>query len=148
MESAMRVLGRSWAGLLLLAALGGCSRQSPPSAGTGAKEAAQEYYEAMIRRDWQQAHASLDPESRKHCTLEQFTRLADSYRRHLGFEPEEVHIQSCEEKGPEATAHVVLTGRSSSRSVRYRDGIPLRQTAEGWRIVLRSNFGRKTSEQW
>jgi hypothetical protein len=142
MESTMSVSGRNWVGLLLLAGLAGCSRESAPAAGTGAREAAQDYYEALLQRDWKQAYAALDPESRKHCTQEQFTRLAEAYRRNLGFEPEQVHIQSCDENGSEAIAHVVLLGRTSSRSLRYKDGITLRNSAEGWRVILPQTFGR------
>jgi hypothetical protein len=144
MESAMGVYRRSWAGLLLLVGLAGCNRTPAPPAGTGAKEAARGYYEALAGRDWQQAYAALHPDSRKHCTQDQFTRLAQAYRRNLGFEPEAVHVQSCDEQGTEAIAHVVLTGRDSSQTRRYKDGVTLRQTVEGWRVVLPPNFGGRS----
>lgn len=132
------------AALLLLAGLVGCNRTPTPAAGTGAKEAAQAYYEALMRRDWQKAYAALHADSQKRCTQEQFARLGEAYRRNLGFEPDDVHVRSCNEQGIEAIAHLVLTGRTSSQARRYKDGVALRQTVEGWRVVLPPNFGRKT----
>lgn len=133
----------SWAGLLLLAGVAGCSAAPAPPAGTGAKEAAQGYYEALLRRDWQQAYAALHPDSQRRCTQEQFARLGETYRRNLGFDPEAVHVRACEEQGTEAIAHVVLTGRGAAKQQHYRDGIVLRQNAGSWRVVLPQNFGRK-----
>jgi hypothetical protein len=144
MESAMGVYRTSWVGLVLLAGLAGCNWAPAPPAGTGARETAQAYCEALVQRDWQQAYAALHPDSQKRCTQEQFTRLAQAYRRNLGFEPEEVQVRSCGERGTEAIAHVVLTGRASSQARRYKDGVTLRQTVEGWRVVLPPSFGRQT----
>jgi hypothetical protein len=67
--------------------------------------------------------------------------LAQAYRRNLGFEPEELHVQSCEEKGTEAIAHVVLTGRNGSHQRRYKDAVVLRPSADGWKILLPIYFG-------
>jgi hypothetical protein len=64
-------------------------------------------------------------------------------RRALRFEPEGIHVRSCEERATEAIAHVVLTGRGKSQARRYRDGITLRHTDEGWRVVLLQSFGQK-----
>src|SRR5262245_7167342 len=100
---------RGWAGLLLLAGLAGCSRTPEPPTGTGAKEAVRSYFEALMRRDWQQAYAALHPDSRKRYTPEQFALLAQAYRQNLGFEPQELHVRSCEEQGARAIAHIAFT---------------------------------------
>jgi hypothetical protein len=96
----------------------------------------------LVRQDWQQAHVALHPDSKKRLTLEEFTRLAQAYRRNIGFDPEELRVQSCEEKGAEAIARVVLTGRNASRLRRYKDAVVLRQSADGWRVILPAAFGR------
>jgi hypothetical protein len=128
--------------LLLLVGLAGCNRAHAPPTGTGAKEAVHAYYQALIRRDWKEAYGALHPDSRQCWTQDQFTQLAAAYRQKLGFEPEEVHIQSCDEQETEAIAHVVLTGRTPSQTRRYKDGVTLRQTGDGWHVVLPASFGR------
>jgi hypothetical protein len=104
-----------------------------------------DYYEAVLRQDWGRAYTTLHAESRARCSAEQFTRLAQSYRRDLGFEPEEVHVRSCEEHGTEAVAHVMITGRSEGKQRHYRDAVTLRQSGSQWGIVLTSGFGRSPS---
>lgn len=138
----MLVSRRRWTGIILLSVLGGCSRTPAPPPGTGAREAVQDFYEGLMRQDWQQAYTTLHPESKKRLTRENFTRLAQTYRHKLGFDPEQLRVQSCEEKGAEAIAHVVLIGRAASKQRRYKDAVVLRQSAEGWRVVLPGTFGR------
>jgi len=53
-------------------------------------------------------------------------QLVQSFWASLGFEPDTIYIQACQEHGSEAIAHVVLTGRG----------------ADGWRIVLLPTFGK------
>jgi hypothetical protein len=121
------------------AAIAGCS--SPPPAGdTGARAVVQTYFEAVARRDWPAAYDALHPDSRKRWTLEQFTRAAENHRRAVGFDPEEVHINSCEEHDAEATAHVLLTGHAAGKAVTYKDAVLARQGDAGWGIVLPHNF--------
>jgi hypothetical protein len=122
--------------------MAGCRSAPAPSPGTGAREVARGYYEALIRQDWATAYAALHPETRSRYGLGQFTRLARNYRRNLGFEPEAVHVRSCEEHGAEAVAHVALTGRAAERHRRYQDGTALRRSAAGWGVVLPDHFGR------
>jgi hypothetical protein len=69
--------------------------------------------------------------------------LAQSYRNGLGFEPEAIHIQTCEERGTEAIAHIVLTGQAATEEHHYKDAVALRQNGEGWRVLLPPNFGRR-----
>ena len=133
---------RRWAsGLLAGVILIGCSQPPEEPADTGAKDCIQQYYEALIRKDWPRAYASLDPQSQKRGTPQQFSQLAQSYHSHLGFDPEAVQVWACEERGTEATAHVVLTGRTPSRHRRYKDAITLRRS-DDWRVVLPRNFGQ------
>jgi hypothetical protein len=125
------------AGILVV----GCNRvQDEP--GTGARECVQCFYRALIEQDWNEAYSKLDSRSQKANSLEQFKRLAQSYRGNLSFEPEAVHIQSCQERGQEAGAHLVLTGRNADQERRYKDAAALTRTGEGWRIVLSPTFGR------
>jgi hypothetical protein len=70
-------------GLLVMAVLAGCSRSPTTPAGTGAREAAQGYYEAIIHRDWPKAYAALDPECTKGLTLDQFTRMGEAWAYHF-----------------------------------------------------------------
>ena len=126
------------AGSLLI----GCSRSLEQPTGTGAKECAQAYYDTLIKQDWPRAYAILDPESRERCASHRFSRLALSYPSGLGFEPDTVHIRACDERGTEATAHVILTGRAGVNAHRYKDAITLHRGEDGWRVVLPSNFGK------
>jgi hypothetical protein len=119
----------------------GCGHSSDGS-GTGAKECAQGFYEAIVRQDWANAYATLDPETKKRWKSEQFTQLAKNYRSSLGFEPEAVHIRACDEQNADATAHIVLTGRTTTQDRRHNDAVALRRTEDGWRIVLPESFGR------
>jgi hypothetical protein len=100
------------------------------------------YYDALIQQDWPKAYAALDPASQRRCSSQQFGQLARSYRSSLGFEPNAVHVRACDERGTEATAHVVLTGRAATKDGRYMDAVTLRRGDDGWHVVLPPNFGR------
>jgi hypothetical protein len=106
--------------VLLLAAAIGCSSKPPPM-DTGARAAALGYYEALLRQDWSGAYQTLHPDSRSRYSLAQFTRLARTYRQDLGFEPEYVQVRSWQERGEEATVHVVLSGRTATQERRYKE---------------------------
>ncbi len=127
--------------LALASVLAGCDRAAAP-AGSGAREAAHAYYEALLRRDWPKAYAALHPDSRKRLGGEQFAQRAQAYRRDLGFEAEKVHVRACEERGAEAVAHVTLDGRSAGKGRHYRDAVTLRRGDAGWGVVLAPNFGQ------
>ncbi len=86
-----------WLTALVLAA--GCARQPTAPVTTGAEEVARAYFEALAHKDWAAAYQVLDAESKSRCSAEAFSRLGENYRRHLGFEPAEVHVQGCEERG-------------------------------------------------
>jgi hypothetical protein len=124
--------------VLLLAA--GCNSASTAPADTGARAAAQQFFDALVQEDWPREYDTLHPDSRAALDLDRFTALAKNYHRHLGFEPREVHVRSCDEHGGEAVAHVVVAG-----SRQYQDAAALRLTAGGWKVVLPAQFGRYRS---
>jgi hypothetical protein len=133
---------RPWSWIIVLAALTGCSGPPATPAGTGAREAVRDYYDGLLRQNWQQAYAVLSADGKQPMSEKEFGRLAESYRAKLGFNPEEIRIQSCDEKGNEAFAHVVLIGQIASKQRRFKDAVVLRRSADGWRIVLPANFGK------
>jgi hypothetical protein len=132
-------------GLTILAILCcGCGPRADQPTDTGSRQVVQTYFDALLQKDWPAAHAVLHPDSQKRCSLAQFTELARSYHRQIGCETAQVFIRSCEERGPEATAHVNIVGRTTAQKRRrYEDGIILRQSQQQWRVVLPKNFGHK-----
>jgi hypothetical protein len=138
-------LGRICTFAALALSLLGCGKAPPEPvvADTGAKQAVQDFTEAIIRRDWPAAYALLLPETAQRMTPNQFAAAAESYRRNLGFDPQKIHLRSCEEHDAEAIAHVVFMPGTSHNRQTYRDGFTLRRVEDTWRIVLPSNFGRK-----
>jgi hypothetical protein len=139
----MQIRVWTWVRVLLLAGVAGCGRSPGETAGTGAKEAAQGYYEALLRQDWAEAYGFLHADTRDRCSVEQFRRLADNYRRALGFEPQAVRLQTCDEKGSEAVARVAFTGQTKGRERRHRDAITLRRDGEKWGVILPAGFGTR-----
>jgi hypothetical protein len=119
--------------------MAGCQPPAPP-AGTGAREAALAFYQALVRKDWDAAHATLDPGSRARTAAPRFAALAAVYRGGLGFEPSTVQVSACEEQGDRAVAHVVLLGRPSAHQ-RFKDTATLRHNPDGWGIILSPAFG-------
>jgi hypothetical protein len=139
----MNSLLRAAACLLLLVALG-CGKEDapPPRPDTGAAAAARGFFEALARKDWTSAYRALDADSRAATSEANFARLAQEYRRGLGFEPAEVRLSSCDERKDEAIAHINLKGRAGS-SQRYRkDTVSLRKRGGDWFVVLPRNFGK------
>ncbi len=127
-------------GLLLSLAVLGCGASAAP--GTGAREAAQSYFEALCQRDWERAFSSLEARSRARLSKTEFARLAQEYNRQLGFEPQGVKLRACNERGLDAVAHVLVTGRTGSKDRRFKDAVVLRQDAGRWAVVLPASFGR------
>lgn len=141
----MRSCRWTWAcGLLFLGSLAGCGRGPERPPGTGAKEAVQSYYEALLRKDWSKAYSTLHPNSRSRLNADQFARLAENYRSNFGFEPDAVYIRAWDERGAEAIVHVVLAGQARAKGHRYKDAIRLQRSDKGWGIILTLNFGRTT----
>jgi hypothetical protein len=128
--------------LFLFAVVAGCNQAPPPPEGTGAEEAAQEFYLAMLSGDWAKAYAALDPASRQHLPEQEFNRKARSQRLAVGFEPNEFHVRACEEHGGEAIAHIVVIGETATGRRVYRDDVVLHRGASAWGVVLSEHFGR------
>jgi hypothetical protein len=138
----MVVHGGNWAWVLVAVGVAGCGRTLPPPAGTGARESVRDYCDGLVRQDWPQAYAALHPDSRRGITPEQFARLGQAFRHNLDFELTEFKVQTCEERGAEAIAHVVLIGGKAAHLRRYKEGIVLRHSGGTWRVILPENFGR------
>lgn len=119
----------------------GCGQTPPGPTDTGSRQAAADFYAALIKKEWANAHATLDADSQKKFSPEQFAILAESYHGQLGFQPQEVQVRACEERGAEATAHVTITGRAGKQTSRYRDGVLVRREGDLWRVVLPERFG-------
>lgn len=134
--------GRRPPGWFLLLAVAGCGPAADPGPpDTGAREAARGFYRAVVQRDWARAYAALDPGSRKGCSEGEFVRRGEAYRRHLGFDPTEVRVPTCAERGDEATARVELTGPGAGRH-HFKDAVTLRRHDGRWRVVLPPRFGK------
>jgi hypothetical protein len=132
-----------WTWTFLAIALAGCGRAPDASAGTGAREATERYFEALLNQDWPRAYAELHPGARKRVTAEEFARLARQYCQNLGFEAGHATVRACEEHGAEAIVHVLVVDRSGSPAHHYKDTLVLRQGDGAWGVVLPRNFGQK-----
>ena len=84
----------------------------------------------------------LDADCQKHHTAQRFAQLATLEVAKFGFVPERFRVQSCQEQATTAIAHVVFTG-SPKANRRYQDTIALRQSGDGWKVVLPGAFGVK-----
>src|SRR5437016_225764 len=129
--------------LLLLMVGCWCGCGNTPAAGTGAREAAQHFFEALAQSDWSAAYAQLHPASQKKLDPIGFQKRAQAYCQQLGFTLGEVQIRTCEEQGDRAIAHVTLHDAAGARQHGWRDSIALERTPTGWGVVLPAQFGRK-----
>jgi hypothetical protein len=120
----------------------GCSAPPAAPAGTGASEAAEAFFTALVARDWPTGHTALDDATRAKWPLDTFRTKAAAFRADWGFDPESVHVKSCDERGDEATAHVVLSGKGKDGHRQLKDAVVLHRGASGWRIFLPENFGK------
>jgi hypothetical protein len=119
----------------------GC-QQAPSAAleNTGSNEAVTEFFEAIVRQDWPRGLAVLASEKNQRPTVEQFGRQGQAYRKHLGFEPEEAHVRSCEEQGAQAIAHVVLIGHLNGKRKQFRESVALRLKDGKWVVLKPKHF--------
>jgi hypothetical protein len=127
--------------MAVVLAAGCAGRPAPVGPKTGAEEVAQAYFEALAHKNWAAAYQALDADSRSRCSREAFARLAENYRRNLGFEPDEVRVQGCDERGDEAVAHVTHRGTAGPSERYFKDGVGLRRGGDGWAVVLPRGFG-------
>ena len=120
----------------------GCRPAPAPPPDTGAREAARAFFDALSRREWAVAYAALAPESKGRVSLEQFIHLAQNYHRSYDLKPGGVQVGPCEEHGPNALAHVTLTGLTAAKHRRHKDAVVLHWGGAGWGVVLPAGFGR------
>jgi hypothetical protein len=117
--------------LLLMA---GCQGGGEPAApDTGAKDAAVAWFTALANGDDAAARAMLDGEG-KPVPADAFARRVQAWRQKLGYRVDRVHVQTCEEHGDSATAHVVLIGKSAGHSRRFEDALVLRRRDGKWLV--------------
>ena len=101
-----------------------------------------------MRQDWQRAYGALHPDSQKGLTAREFTRLAETYRFNLGFNPEVLHVQSCAEQGTEAVAHVVLSGPGAAKQRRYKDAVVLRKAPRVGALFCQIHLVERRTKEW
>jgi hypothetical protein len=127
---------------LLAAILSGCQTPAPPTLeDTGSTEVVKLFFEGLVKQDWAQSFAVLTAERQKTISLDQFRRQAQAYCKRLGFEPQEVHIRSCEEHGTEAIAHLSLVGHVQGQRKQFRESVVLKKSANRWQVVPPNHFG-------
>lgn len=127
----------------LLVLLVGCGKPAEPAAvDTGSREAARAFLDSVVRQDPAAGYDLLDPERRRSWPGGEYARRAAAYRSGLGFEPTAVKVRACEERGDEATAHVVLSGRGGSKHD-YRETLLLRRHDGRWLVLPPPNFGAR-----
>ena len=129
--------------LIAIASLAGCRGDLPsPTVDTGAKETAIGYFTAFANGDAAGAYSNLDSDIRGKVSADAFARQTTAYKRKVGYHVDRVHVQTCEENGDVATAHVVLIGRSAGHSRRFEDAVALRRRDGKWGVVLPANAHR------
>jgi hypothetical protein len=139
MKAPAGLWARGLVGLLAVAL--GCAR-APAPVRTGAEETARAYAEAVVARDWPRAYACLAESSKERHSAEQFAALAHNYYLGIGFAPSRAQVRFGEERGEEASARIVFTGKEGARSRSHRDALFLRRSAGRWGVVLPDRFGR------
>jgi hypothetical protein len=130
------------AGCLLVLLRAGCGGGPAAPPVSASSLVAQDYYGALVRKDWAAAFSVLHPDSHAKMSADQLTRKAEAYRRQLGFEPQQAAVRLGEEHGAEAMADVVLKGDAAGWTRSFNDAIVLRQ-AGGWGVVLPPRFGER-----
>lgn len=128
--------------LMLICLTPSCREPARPVTGTGAGEAAQGFYAGLLVQDWSRAYQILSPASRKRCTEQQFIARAIRHLQRMGFEPKEMHLRSCDERGKDAIAHITLTGHNQTHQRFYKDALALVREETGWYVTLSPLFGQ------
>ena len=126
---------------LAMSLIAGCGRSTEEyPTDTGARAATREFFEAIGRRDWSAAHAALDADGRRTCSRDEFARRGAAYLKRIGFDSFTVRAPVCEERGDEANAHIVLSGRGHNRR-EYKEAVIVRRRDGKWSVVLPARFG-------
>jgi hypothetical protein len=124
----------------------GCGGRSSASPDSGAKQSAERYFQALIRRDWPASYEALDSASKKRVTLTEFTRRAETYLSGLKLSPSAATVGAVQEGETTATVHVAITGRGGHGYRRFKDTVSLRKEGTDWKIELPRSFGRRGSQ--
>ncbi|MBX7103563.1 MAG: hypothetical protein K1X57_05755 [Gemmataceae bacterium] len=134
--------------MLLSIALGtaGCGGRVPASPDTGAKQSAERYFRALIRRDWSAAYDGLDAASKARVSQAEFARRAEVYLTGLKLNPSEATAGAAQESELTATVHVAITGRGGHGFRRFKDTVTLRKDGRDWKVELPRSFGRRGSQ--
>jgi hypothetical protein len=135
-------LCRLWCLWILAFVAGGCGASDPPPVDTGARDATRTYCGAIVNKNWSNAYALLHHDIQARQSKDEFTLLAQAYRQGVGFDPTEFRIRSCEEHGNEATAQIMLVGRTGSKQRYFKDAVVLRNSGTGWKVILPPQFGQ------
>jgi hypothetical protein len=125
----------------------GCGPVSSSPSGSGASEAAERYFSALVGRDWAAAYGCLDEAAKAKWPDDQFRTRAAAFRSDWGFEPEAVRVRSCDEHGDEAVAHVVLSGMGKDGHTQWKDAVALRRGPAGWLVIPPANFGKSRARR-
>jgi hypothetical protein len=124
----------------------GCSKHEESLlVSTGADATTQEFFDALLHRDWRKAYSMLDSNSKAWCSEQRFAELGVSYMTEFGFDPATVNV-SVSESGDHASAIALFHGPSSSTNSHFKDGTELRRNGGKWFVVLRTNFGKATAK--
>ncbi|MFL5342070.1 MAG: hypothetical protein ACJ8F7_18145 [Gemmataceae bacterium] len=129
---------RGWFLIAVLAA--GCAKPGA-SAPSEAGAVAQAYFDAIVRQDWPAAYSHLHADAKSRWQSDAFRSAAEHFRRHLGAQPESVHLSSCEEHGDEAVAHLLIVGHANGKPHTLREAVALRRSTSGWGVVPPPRFG-------
>jgi len=116
------------------------SKPATPAPLVGAAKTAQDFFEGLMHEQWSSAYETLDPESRAWCTEDEFVKRAKTNSSTIGFAPSEVRI-TANENGDDASAVAEYRGAPGTKGQHFKDGASLRRTPNGWRVILRKNFG-------
>lgn len=126
---------------LAVLATAGCGRNAAPTVAES-RTTARAFYEAVVREDWPAAFAMVDAEAQARLGADGFAELGRRHCAGFGFSPVAVEVRSCDETGDQATAQVIVTGKSEAKRRRHRDVVALHKGPAGWRVVLKEGFGQ------
>ncbi len=127
--------------LMLSVCVMGCRAGVAPPSNSGARAVVSDYFDALAQQDWDTAYAQLHPDTCQRLNRALFETRARAYLKQLGFPLGRTRIRSCDEQAERAIARVTLSDSDGSMKHNFHEGLLLRPTNTGWRIVLPERFG-------